>query len=276
MFKTLFVYKTVEPYNSFIEEHCKNKTEFVFNFQNFEDFKFDYQELLNYDLLILDKYVEKIFDMITYIKNLDLKIILIIIGDEFNASDKIKFLQNHTYYLDITKPAEFNFDFLKKLLCNKINIIIENPKKNWFDFTISSIRDFSNEISEFIAHLSNSASLSEDDLFKIQFVLREIQDNAIEHAHKCDEQKKIKISSVILDDCIIVKVEDEGEGFNSADLTDPLEDLDKSVKERTAEGKRPGGLGIAMAKRVMDSVTFSEKGNTVIMTKYFNLKKTDI
>ncbi|MBP7653205.1 ATP-binding protein [Candidatus Dependentiae bacterium] len=276
MYKVLFVYKDIDFYNKFIEENCRKSCDFEFVYQNFEDFKFDYQELLNYNLLILDKNIENVFDKILYLKNLNLNIILIVIGENFDASDKIRFLQNHSYYLDISKSNEFNCDFLKKLIGNKINIIIENPKKNWFDFTISSIRDFSNEVSEFIAHLSNSTSLSEDDLFKIQFVLREIQDNAIEHAHKCDEQKKIKISSVILEDCIIVKIEDEGEGFNSEELSDPLENLEKSVKERNADGKRPGGLGIAMAKRVMDSVTFSEKGNTVIMTKFFDLKKNDL
>ncbi len=58
-------------------------------------------------------------------------------------------------------------------------------------------------------------------------------------------------------------------GFDVTSLIDPIEELERNVKEREASGRRPGGLGIAMARRVMDSLTYNEKGNTVIMTKYF-------
>jgi len=236
----------------------------------------DNEDILNlYSIILFDVKIENFYKITDVVRLVNPNAKLMMIGQEFSFEERIQALKNKFHYIDISKPEEFYSEVFDKMIDNDVRIIFDNPRQNWFNFTINSVMDFSNEISELIAYLGKNTLLSEDELFQIQFVLRELQDNAIEHAHKFDELKKVKVSSVIMSDCIVIKVEDEGMGFDVSSLIDPLEELEKNIKTRIADGKRPGGLGIAMARRVMDSVTFNEKGNTVIMVKFFDVKKKE-
>lgn len=252
-----------------------DSSRYTFIYKSPEDIT-DNEDILNmYKIILLDVKIDNLYKITDIIKLVNPSAKIMMIGKDFSYEEKIQALQKRFHYIDTSKPEEFYAEVFDKMIVNDVRIIFDNPRQNWFNFTINSVMDFSNEISEIIAYLGKNTLLTEDELFQIQFVLRELQDNAIEHAHKFDELKKVKVSSVIMSDCIVVKVEDEGMGFDVSSLIDPLEELEKNVKTRASEGKRPGGLGIAMARRVMDSVTFNEKGNTVIMVKFFDAKKNE-
>lgn len=51
-------------------------------------------------------------------------------------------------------------------------------------------------------------------LFKINFVLREIMNNAVEHGNKFDEEKKITCEVFVENNVLSFEVEDEGEGID--------------------------------------------------------------
>ena len=44
------------------------------------------------------------------------------------------------------------------------------------------------------------------------------------------------------------------------------------IENREQVGKRPGGFGIYLARKVMDSISYNEKGNCVVMVKRFPVK----
>lgn len=68
-------------------------------------------------------------------------------------------------------------------------------------------------------------------LFKINFVLREIMNNAVEHGNKFDENKNITCEVFVLDNALIFEVEDEGEGIDL--LSNPFSvDHDYILRER--------------------------------------------
>ncbi|HPP86513.1 MAG TPA: ATP-binding protein [bacterium] len=256
----------------FLIEVIKKEIE-KFEYIHIASDKFDYSEKLNdaYKIILFEydfsdeNYKEKLKQF--RLKNSE--IIIVVSGEEFNRIERILFLENNIYYIDKWKDVDEKGRFITQLLLNKVKITYNFPKKNWFEFTINSIQQFSMDVAEFIANLSMQTPLSKDDVEAIGIILTEIQNNAIEHGNKFDELKKIKISGAILSNSIIIKIDDEGAGFDTSKLINPLDDLDKYFKEREAQNKRPGGFGIAMANKIMDSITFNEKGNSLIMTKYF-------
>ena len=97
----------------------------------------------------------------------------------------------------------------------------------------------------------------------------ELGQNAVEWGNRNDRKKQIHLSYCVFNDRIVFKVEDEGEGFDPGTLRDPSIDPLKHIMERMKEGKRAGGYGVFISKKLMDDVIYSESGNTVLMTKFF-------
>jgi anti-anti-sigma factor len=69
----------------------------------------------------------------------------------------------------------------------------------------------------------------------IEFALREIMNNAVEHGNKMDINKNIEYEINISEDSIIFGVSDEGDGFN-------LNETIKSIKQEKIDRKRRRGL----------------------------------
>ena len=62
---------------------------------------------------------------------------------------------------------------------------------------------------------------------------------------------------------------DQGAGFDPSKIPDPTIDPIALIEGREKVGKRPGGFGIHLARRIMDSVAYNERGNEVLMEKRF-------
>ncbi len=90
---------------------------------------------------------------------------------------------------------------------------------------------------------------SEDTVNDIRLAMEEYGRNAIEWGNNFDKNKIFKISYCIFSDRIVLKFEDEGEGFDLKLLPDPSQDPVKHLKSRLEAGKRPGGYGIFMMKK---------------------------
>jgi CheY-like chemotaxis protein len=111
-------------------------------------------------------------------------------------------------------------------------------------------------------------SLSVKERGELRLALEEIVRNAIEWGNKNDPTKMLRLSYCLLLDRITFRVEDEGKGFDPASLKDPSLDPRAHIQERRASGKRMGGWGIFLARKMVDEVTFNRKGNVVFLTKY--------
>jgi CheY-like chemotaxis protein len=113
-----------------------------------------------------------------------------------------------------------------------------------------------------------STTLNEKERQDLHLALEEIVRNAKEWGNQSDEKKKIRLSYCLMPDRITFRVEDEGEGFNPEALSDPSVDPAAHIESRRASGKRMGGWGIFLTRKVMDEVTYNRKGNVVFLTKY--------
>lgn len=96
---------------------------------------------------------------------------------------------------------------------------------------------------------------------RIGLSVREAVANAIKHGNRQDPNKRVSIELDVSNDQLMIKVSDEGDGFDPGELPDPLS------KENLL---RPNGRGILFMKSFMDEIDYSfvnNKGMVVTMRK---------
>jgi serine/threonine-protein kinase RsbW len=113
--------------------------------------------------------------------------------------------------------------------------------------------DFVQVVSD---HIGRLAGFDEDSLHWVSVAVRECVVNAIKHGNQNDESKRVVVefSPVPPHDPeeLVIRVEDEGEGFNPEEIADPLapENILKS-----------SGRGIFLIRSFMDDVRL-QRGQT--------------
>ena len=133
------------------------------------------------------------------------------------------------------------------------------------EITISS--RFENiELVQVIAeHLCENAGLDEDGSHWIGMAVREAVANAIKHGNKLDVKKKVQATFDLEGSDLEITVSDEGEGFDPAKVSDPLNPQNLM---------KTSGRGIFYMRTFMDEVHYSfdsGRGTSLVMTK--NLAK---
>jgi serine/threonine-protein kinase RsbW len=122
--------------------------------------------------------------------------------------------------------------------------------------------DFVQVVSD---HIGRMAGLDEDSLHWVSVAVRESVVNAIKHGNKNDESKRVVVEftpmPVDVPEELVIRVEDEGEGFDPEEIADPLapENILKS-----------SGRGIFLIRSFMDDVQLQrgkERGMQVRMVK---------
>ncbi len=78
-------------------------------------------------------------------------------------------------------------------------------------------------VEEFVNYFSKELNLDESKLAGLLLAVTEAVTNAIIHANKCDESKKVKINVQKDGNKLIVIVKDEGKGFDPAKVPDPTQ-----------------------------------------------------
>lgn len=137
----------------------------------------------------------------------------------------------------------------------------------WVELTAPSDFEFLIRMQRFSQILFSShlpRAVAED----LRVTMEEMGRNAIEWGNRFDKQKQFRISYCFFKDRVVLKFEDEGEGFIPENLPDPAENPQKHLEERMKDGKRPGGFGVYLVQSIMDEVVYSDRGNVVLMTKF--------
>lgn len=113
--------------------------------------------------------------------------------------------------------------------------------------------DFVQVVSDYVGRL---AGLDEDQLHWVGVAVRESVVNAIKHGNQGDESKRVVVEFTPMPphnpEELVIRVEDEGEGFDPGELADPLapENILKS-----------SGRGIFLIRSFMDEVEL-QRGQT--------------
>lgn len=108
-------------------------------------------------------------------------------------------------------------------------------------------------LEETLARLGVDSNVS----YAVGMAVREAVANAIEHGNRSAAHKKVRVALDLLPGELVVKVCDEGEGFDPEQVSDPLEQVNLL---------RPGGRGILFMKEFMDEIdyTFHVNGGTEV------------
>lgn len=111
--------------------------------------------------------------------------------------------------------------------------------------------DFVQVVSD---HIGRMAGLDDDQLHWVGVAVRESVVNAIKHGNQGDESKRVVVEFTTVPsrdpEELVIRVEDEGEGFDPESLADPLapENILKS-----------SGRGIFLIRSFMDEVEVRRK-----------------
>jgi serine/threonine-protein kinase RsbW len=126
---------------------------------------------------------------------------------------------------------------------------------------VPSISENIRMIESFIDNAKEKFELDDDIYGNIMIAITEAVNNAIKHGNRSDSSKNVSLSLSLDDSRIKFRVEDEGHGFDYANLPDPTapENLEK-----------PGGRGIFLMKHLSDEVEFMEGGRIVELSFYMN------
>lgn len=129
-------------------------------------------------------------------------------------------------------------------------------KTEFKKLVIPSLFEEVQRVEPYLQELQEWAGFKDDDLARIMLTLSEAVTNAIVHGNKEDPKREVIISPFLDDDTLSISVKDEGEGFDPADLPDPL-------KEENLLNE--GGRGVYLIRQYADSVSFAENGTNLIM-----------
>jgi serine/threonine-protein kinase RsbW len=119
-----------------------------------------------------------------------------------------------------------------------------------FELRLPSRLEALEEVRKLVAKASRALGLDHEMAHWIELSVNESAINAIQHGNQLDESKEVFVRIACDGDAIEVVVEDEGSGFELADIPDPT-DLENLLK--------PGGRGILIIQSYMDSVEVTER-----------------
>ena len=116
-------------------------------------------------------------------------------------------------------------------------------------------------IHDCLERLAEEWNIPPKPVFDITLTVEELVSNVINYGYE-DTGNLIMLTFSLNDDVLSILIEDEGKAFNPLDM--PAPDINAPVEER-----KIGGLGIHLAKTLMDSFAYERKGdrNHVTLTR---------
>lgn len=129
-------------------------------------------------------------------------------------------------------------------------------KKLKLESKLSSLHIVEKAVDEATTELG----VSEECYGKILVSILEAVNNAILHGNMSDPDKFVEVEISSIKGDMIIKVCDQGSGFNPKKVPDPT--IPENLQELN-------GRGVFLMSRLADKIEFSERGNIVTMT--FNL-----
>jgi serine/threonine-protein kinase RsbW len=119
-------------------------------------------------------------------------------------------------------------------------------------------------VEEFVNYFAKDLGVNDNKMNGLLLSVTEATTNAIIHGNKCDANKKVFINVLVEDDKIIIKVKDEGEGFNPENIPDPTEPQNLL---------KDSGRGVYLMRVYMDDLKYNatpEGMETILVLKLEN------
>ncbi|HOX06689.1 MAG TPA: response regulator [Planctomycetota bacterium] len=154
----------------------------------------------------------------------------------------------------------------RRAAATESSLTVRSGFRDWVELTAPSRQEYLARFENFVDALYDTR-LAPSDKEDIKIAVSEIVGNAMEWGNKGDQSRKVTVSYCLFPEEIVFKIEDEGEGFAPSNIPDPSGNPVEHLLDRLRQGKRVGGYGLHIARKVMDKVVHNEKGNVVILSK---------
>lgn len=114
-------------------------------------------------------------------------------------------------------------------------------------------------VEEFVNYFCKDLNLPDEKLANIFLAVTEATTNAIIHANKCDTNKKVTIDASLENSKLIIKIKDEGEGFDPGNIPNPTEP-ENLLKD--------SGRGVYLMRVYMDDLQYNKtpSGMELVLT----------
>lgn len=127
-----------------------------------------------------------------------------------------------------------------------------------FKYTIASDFGESRRVQDEIMGAVSEVGFTDDDVFAIRLALEEAMINAIKHGNKHDAGKVVQVEASVSSGELEIIIEDEGAGFDRANVPDPLSDENL---------EKCSGRGILLIESYMDRAEWTNGGRRLRMAK---------
>jgi anti-sigma regulatory factor (Ser/Thr protein kinase) len=149
-----------------------------------------------------------------------------------------------------------------------IELVSATPE--WISVIARCDQKTADRLVQFIDELSDLPDSEKED---VAIAFREMLLNAIEHGGNFDPSQYVEVAYVRTRKLVLCRIKDPGQGFSLAEIhhaatNNPAYDPIRHALFREAQGLRPGGYGLLMARHLVDELVFSEKGNEVLLVKH--------
>lgn len=114
-------------------------------------------------------------------------------------------------------------------------------------------------VEEFVNYFAKDIGLSDEKISSLLLAVTEATTNAIIHANKNDKNKLVKVDVTIHDSKLVIKVIDEGKGFDPAMIPDPTSP-ENLLKD--------SGRGVYLMRVYMDELKYNvtDSGTETVLT----------
>lgn len=210
------------------------------------------------------------------IKTIDEHIPVIILCDSIDRKLLVHFISMKTFAFMPKNPDHTELTEIIKAgletFADGEEIKITSAKVDFMEIVIPARTNYIPRISNYLGHLF--VMFSHRDMQRLLYAFRELLQNAMEHGSSYCPAKKVTIRYLQTQKFLLFSIEDEGSGFNisclpHAAIGERKNSAMEVMQYRKQIGMRPGGLGIASAFSIADEILYNEKGNSVVMIKYF-------
>ena len=119
-------------------------------------------------------------------------------------------------------------------------------------------------VEEFVNYFAKDLGVSDERMNGLLLSVTEATTNAIIHGNKCNLDKKVFIDVFVENENIVIKVKDEGDGFDPANVPDPTEPQNLL---------KDSGRGVYLMRVYMDDLKYNatpEGMETILVLKLKN------
>lgn len=180
---------------------------------------------------------------------------------EQNRKQNDKTLLSTVYHRFVARNTNIPEDDVSMML-----VSFDRKRTRKHSLAISStLIEVDTAIARIGEYIQKEAHLPPNVYWRLHTAFYEALLNAVVHGNKYNTQKKVFISYRITDDLIVIRVRDEGTGFNSRQIADPLDEQNVL---------KAFGRGIKMINTLADKIKFNEKGNEITLFFYIKEKNS--